>query len=83
MPHRLSPRVSVGSIDCNPGNRCRGIYLSDSPAAGATSENALRVAVDDPGHPRTVTILKWLPAPLGGNPGEIDFVPPPWTWMDR
>lgn len=83
MPHRLSPSVSVGSIDCNPGRRCRGIYISDSPVAGSTPENELRVGVDDPGQPRTVTILKWLPAPLGGNAGEIDFVPPPWKWMDR
>jgi type II secretory pathway pseudopilin PulG len=80
-PRRLSHAVLAGSVDCNPGNRCRGIYLSDSSAA-RTLQNSLRVSVDDPGQPAMVTILKWLPLSRGGNAGETDYVPPPWKWTD-
>ena len=81
-PRRLSRAVLAGSVDCNPGNRCRGIYLSDSSAAGTSLQNSLRVSVDDPGQPAMVTILKWLPLSRGGNAGETDYVPPPWKWTD-
>ena len=79
-PRRLSAAVPAGSIDCNPGNRCRGIYLSDSASAKSTVPNAFRISVDDRGKPGTVTILKWLPLSRGGNAGETDYVPPPWKW---
>jgi hypothetical protein len=81
-PRHLSAAIPAGSIDCNPGNRCRGIYLSDNPRAGFAHQNAFRVAVDDPGQTGAVTILKWLPVSRGGNTGETDYVPPPWKWTD-
>jgi hypothetical protein len=81
-PAHLSAAVPAGSIDCNPGNRCRGVYLSDSAQVSARHQNVFRVSVDDPGQPRAVTLLKWLPASEGGNRGETDYVPSPWKWTD-
>lgn len=81
-PRRISHTVPAGSIDCNPGNRCRGIYLSDRAAGGPPLQNVFRLSVDDPGQPRAVTLLKWIPSSEGANPGETNYVPAPWKWMD-
>lgn len=81
-PRRISVPVPAGSMDCTPANRCRGIFFSDRAAGDPSRQNAFRVSLDDPGPPRTVTVLKWLPASHGGNAGETDYVPAPWEWMD-
>jgi len=81
-PRHFSAAIGPGSIDCDPNGRCRGIFLTDTGAGASPAPDAFRVGVDDPGQPGTVTILKWLPASQGGNPGENNFVPPPWRWSD-
>ena len=75
--------VPYGSINCNPGNICRGVYLSDRPRTGQRGElNMFRVSVSDFGPTGRISILKWLPSSEGGNPGENNFVPPPWKWVE-
>lgn len=81
-PRRLSTSIGPGSVDCNPNGRCRGIFLTDAAEAKSSAPDSFRVGVDDPGQPGTVTVLKWLPGAQGGNPGENDYVPPPWRWAD-
>ncbi len=82
-PRTYTAAVPYGSIDCNPGNRCRGIYIADRPEAGATSNrNAFRISVDDFGRSGRISLLKWLPLSEGGNRGETNYVPPPWRWVD-
>ena len=84
-PRRATVTASVpyGSIDCNPGDSCRGIYVSDRPDSGPeANRNTFRVSVSDFGPTGRVTVLKWLPASQGGNPGETNYVPPPWKWVD-
>jgi hypothetical protein len=88
-PNSKAPRrpkstaLPYGSIDCNPGDSCRGIYVSDRPDGGPqTNRNTFRVSVNDFGPTGRVTILKWLPASEGGNPSETNYVPPPWKWVD-
>ncbi len=82
-PAAHTEAVPYGSVNCNPGKTCRGIYLSDRRRTGKLeSSNTLRVSVADFGPNSRVTILKWLPPSEGGNPGENNFVPPPWKWMD-
>ena len=82
-PHSYTTTVPYGSVDCSPTGRCRGIYLSDSAAGGASANrNTFRVNVDDFGQAGRVTLLKWIPPSEGGNRGEINYVPPPWSWVD-
>ncbi len=75
--------VPYGSINCNPGDSCRGIYISDRPGGGPeANRNTFRISVNDFGPTGRVSILKWLPASEGGNHGETNYVPPPWKWVD-
>jgi Tfp pilus assembly protein FimT len=75
--------VPYGSISCKPPDSCRGIYLSDRPDGGPlANRNTFRVSINDFGPTGRVSILKWLPLSEGGNPGEADYVPPPWKWVD-
>jgi hypothetical protein len=82
-PAALTATVPYGSINCNPGKTCRGVYLSDRPRTGQYGEpNVFRVSVSDFGPTGRISILKWLPPSEGGNPGENNFVPSPWKWVD-
>ena len=82
-PAALTATVPYGSINCNPGKTCRGVYLSDRPRTGQQGEpNVFRVSVSDFGPTGRISILKWLPPSEGGNPGENNFVPSPWKWVD-
>lgn len=75
--------VPYGSINCNPDDSCRGIYISDRAAGGLRdNSNTFRISVNDFGPTGRVSILKWLPVSEGGNPGETNYVPPPWKWVD-
>lgn len=82
-PAAYTETVPYGSIACSPGVSCRGIYISDSPATGSDAgRNTFRVSVNDFGPTGRTTVLKWLPSAQGGNPGETNYVPPPWKWAD-
>jgi Tfp pilus assembly protein FimT len=82
-PAAHTATVPYGSINCNPGNICRGVYISDRHRTDPQANpNTFRVSVGDFGPTGRVSILKWLPPSEGGNPGENNFVPPPWTWVD-
>jgi type II secretory pathway pseudopilin PulG len=82
-PGATTASVPYGSINCNPGDSCRGIYISDRPAGGPeANRNTFRVSVNDFGPTGRVSLLKWLPLSEGGNPGETNYVPPPWKWVD-
>jgi prepilin-type N-terminal cleavage/methylation domain-containing protein len=75
--------VPVGSIDCNPGGRCRGIYISDRPGSGdVANRNTFRISVDDFSSLGEASLLKWVPTPAGGNRGEINYAPVPFRWVD-
>jgi Tfp pilus assembly protein FimT len=75
--------IPHGSINCGKAEACRGVYVSDRPGGGpAANRNTFRVSVNDFGPSGRVTILKWLPLSEGGNPGESDYVPSPWKWVD-
>jgi Tfp pilus assembly protein FimT len=80
-PSSYSTKVTQGSINCNPGQRCRGIYIADTPGTGLNADrNVFRISVDDFGQTGRVTLLKWLPASEGANSGEINYVAGPWEW---
>jgi prepilin-type N-terminal cleavage/methylation domain-containing protein len=82
-PALFTVTVPTGSINCRPGQPCRGIYISDSSASGQTaSRNTFRISVDETGPNSPVTLLKWVPITMGGNGGEVDYSPPPWRWVD-
>jgi len=82
-PALFTGTVPTGSINCPPGQPCRGIYISDSELSGETANrNTFRVSVDDPRSTSEVTLLKWVPMGLGGNGGEVNYSPPPWRWVD-
>ena len=81
-PRRSSAAVPPGSIDCAPAGRCRGVFLSDAAAARGGAPNVFHIGVQDLGQPGAVIVLKWLSASQGGNPGEWNYVPPPWRWSD-
>ena len=82
-PGAVTAKVPFGSIDCNPDNSCRGIYVCDRPDGGKEEQrNTFRISVNDFGPIGRVTILKWLPESEGGNAGEANYVPPPWKWAD-
>jgi len=82
-PRAVTAAVPFGSIDCNPDDSCRGIYISDRPDGGyEANRNTFRISVNDFGPTGRVTILKWLPASEGANPRETNYVPPPWKWVD-
>jgi type II secretory pathway pseudopilin PulG len=75
--------VPHGSINCNPDDSCRGIYISDRAAGGpGANSNTFRISANDFGPTGRVSVLKWLPGSEGGNPGETNYVPPPWKWVD-
>ena len=82
-PHAYTATVPPGSINCNPGQRCQGIYISDRSTTGETADrNTFRISVDDFGSTGRPSLLKWLPSSMGANRGEINYVPPPWRWVD-
>ena len=82
-PGAITRSVAYGSINCNPGDSCRGIYISDRPAGGPeANRNTFRISVNDFGPTGRVSLLKWRPLSEGGNPGETNYVTPPWTWAD-
>jgi type II secretory pathway pseudopilin PulG len=82
-PGVLTLSVPYGSINCNPQDSCRGIYISDRPLGGPeANRNTFRISVNDFGPTGRVSLLKWLPESEGGNPGETNYVPPPWKWVD-
>lgn len=82
-PGAVTRNVPYGSINCNPDDSCRGIYISDRPASGPeANRNTFRISVNDFGPTGRVSLLKWLPLSEGGNPGETNYVPPPWKWVD-
>ncbi len=75
--------VPEGSINCNPGNQCRGIYIADRDLTGDTpNRNVFRISVDDFGATGKASLLKWVPTASGGNAGQTNYVPGPWTWAD-
>jgi hypothetical protein len=75
--------VPIGSINCNPGSQCRGIYISDRPGTGdVANRNTFRISVDDFGSSGEASLLKWVPTPAGGNGGEINYAPVPFRWVD-
>jgi Tfp pilus assembly protein FimT len=79
----VTATVPVGSINCNPGGQCRGIYISDKPGAGDVADrNTFRISVDDFGASGKASLLKWVPTPAGGNGGEINYAPVPFRWAD-
>ena len=81
-PGSTTAGVAYGSINCNPDS-CRGIYISDKPAGGPeANRNTFRISVNDFGPTGRVSLLKWLPLSEGGSPGEANYVPPPWKWVD-
>lgn len=82
-PAASTATVPYGSINCNPANTCRGIYISDRARTGPQANaNTFRVSVGDFGPTGRISILKWLPVSEGSNPRENNFVPPPWKWVD-
>jgi type II secretory pathway pseudopilin PulG len=82
-PVSFTAKVPAGSINCNPGQHCRGIYISDNALSGdVANRNAFRVSVDENGPMASVSLLKWLPSGAGSNRGETNYVPPPWRWVD-
>jgi prepilin-type N-terminal cleavage/methylation domain-containing protein len=79
----VTAMVPVGSINCNPANHCRGIFISDSTATGdVANRNTFRISVDDFGSSGRASLLKWVPTPAGGNGGEINYAPIPFRWVD-
>jgi Tfp pilus assembly protein FimT len=72
--------VPAGSVNCK--KACRGIYVSDKPASDLGAKNIFRISVDDFGPSGRASLLKLLPADQGANSGEVNYVPPPWTWVD-
>jgi type II secretory pathway pseudopilin PulG len=82
-PALLTRSVPAGSINCNPNRQCRGIYVADNDRPGdLPNRNTFRISVDDFGPGSQATLLKWLPSAMGGNRGEVNYVPPPWKWVD-
>jgi Tfp pilus assembly protein FimT len=82
-PGSYTATVPIGSINCNPGGRCRGIYISDRPGSGeVANRNTFRISVDDFGSSGEASLLKWVPTPAGGNAGEINYSPVPFRWVD-
>ncbi len=82
-PAKYTSAVPFGSVNCSPGDSCRGVYLSDRPLTGVEEKsNTFRVSVGDFGPIGRISILKWLPLSEGGNFREINYVPPPWKWVD-
>lgn len=80
-PSAYTSTVPAGSIDCNPGNRCVGIYIADNDQSGdVPNRNVFRISVDDFGRTGKASLLKWIPTSEGGNGGETNYVPPPWNW---
>lgn len=82
-PAAYTATVPPGSVNCNPEQQCRGIYISDGSESGdVANRNTFRISVDDFGPTGTVSLLKWVPTSMGGNGGENNYAPPPWRWVD-
>ena len=82
-PASYTAMVPSGSINCNPGGQCRGIYISDRAGIGdVANRNTFRLSVDDFGSSGKASLLKWVPTPAGGNGGEINYAPVPFRWVD-
>lgn len=82
LPVDITATVPVGSINCNPGNQCRGIYIADNDMTGdVANRNVFRISVDDFGSTGRVSLLKWIPTSEGGNGGQVNYVPLPWKWV--
>lgn len=82
-PGAFTQKVPAGSINCNPGQRCRGIYISDNALTGdMPNRNTFRISVDESGPTASVSLLKWVPSGSGGRGGEVNYAPPPWRWVD-
>lgn len=80
-PGTFTATVPTGSVDCNGGAGCRGVYMSDEPLTGDTpNRNTFRISVDDFGASGRASLLKWISTPEGGNGGEANYVPAPWNW---
>lgn len=80
-PSAYTEDVPKGSVNCVAPFHCRGIFLADR-ASGGRSRNVFRISVDDFGAAESTSVLKWIHPSQGGNPGEWNFVPPPWKWLD-
>lgn len=79
-PTPYTKSVPPGSVDCK-GN-CRGIYISDKADSDEAIQNIFRISVDDFGSSGRASLLKKITKEQGGNNGETNYVPPPWTWVD-
>lgn len=80
-PSSVTADVPTGSVNCNTGRRCRGIFMSDEPTTGDVNDrNTFRISVDDFGSTGKASLLKWIPTSEGGTGGEFDYVPGPWKW---
>jgi type II secretory pathway pseudopilin PulG len=79
-PSSYTTKVPPGSVDCK--KNCRGIYVSDKATGDEEDQNIFRISVDDFGPSGRASLLKRLPAGQGGNSGETNYVPPPWTWVN-
>src|SRR5262249_9867360 len=79
-PGTYTTTVPIGSVNCA-GNQCRGIYISDRDSSFDPQRNVFRISVDDFGSSGKASLTKYLPASLGGNAGETNYVPgSPWIW---
>ncbi len=80
-PRKYTATVPPGSANCLNSQQCRGIHLADRFRTGEVGRrNLFRITVDDFGSSGRITVGKWVPFKEGGNPGETDWVPPPWHW---
>lgn len=80
-PKKYTATVPPGSANCHNSQQCRGIHIADRYRTGAIGQrNLFRITVDDFGRSGRISIGKWVPFKEGGNPGETDWVPPPWNW---
>ena len=79
-PTPYTATVPPGSVDCK-GN-CRGIFVSDKTNGDADSQDIFRISVDDFGPSGRASLLKRLSKNQGANKGEVNYVPPPWSWVN-
>jgi type II secretory pathway pseudopilin PulG len=82
-PGTYTAKVPIGSVNCAAGFQCRGVYLTDRDDSFVFARNVFRISVDDFGSSGKASLTMFLPASLGGNSGEIDYVPgSPWIWIE-
>jgi type II secretory pathway pseudopilin PulG len=79
-PTPYTAKVPGGSVDCQTG--CRGLYITDKATGEEEEQNVFRIGVEDFGPSGRVSLLKRLTSDQGANSGEVNYVPPPWTWVD-